>query len=184
MHRPVFALNFVFNLLACSEDTAGEPEDLGFGRLQIIPDDFAIGAEELVPGDFHVHGAGMDFAQFGTVRADGPYAIDLMPGAFVAKHEQIRLGWGKLNMIEPVRAGMECFNFASFDADGIETHGQMRSPAAFEACSPAAGASGWPSLSRSIGLVLGLCFGADAAARSTFNITAGEQGFVRVHRQP
>src|SRR5215813_12078137 len=63
MHRPVFALDFVSDLLAAREYVSGQPEDLRFRRLQVIPDGFAVGAEELVPGDFHLHCPGMNLRQ-------------------------------------------------------------------------------------------------------------------------
>src|SRR5262249_56208701 len=107
MHRPMFALHFVFDLFATREPVAGQPEDLRFGRLQVVPDGFAVGAEELVAGDLHLHRSGMNLGQPRAVRADRPDAVDLVPRPFVTKHQQSRIGGAKTPVVEPVPTGVK-----------------------------------------------------------------------------
>src|SRR5437868_11718907 len=104
MNRPLIALQVVPRLLSIDNVVAGQPEILAARRLQIVPDDLAFGAPELMPGDFHEHRTSVNLSDLAAVRPNGPYAIYFVPRSLVTKHEQRRIGGGKFQMIEPIRA--------------------------------------------------------------------------------
>src|SRR5437660_1700446 len=92
VNRPVAASDLVALGFTCGEGESGEPEFPALGRLQVVPDGLAVGTEKLVPGDLHVHLPVVDLAQARSVGANGPDAIDLVPWAFMAEHDQTRIG--------------------------------------------------------------------------------------------
>src|SRR3712207_8029827 len=47
-------------------------------------------------------------------------AVHHMPGPFVAEHQEGRVGWRKLNMVQPVRAGIERLDLARRSPDGVK----------------------------------------------------------------
>src|SRR5262245_24614423 len=103
MHRPMFAFDAILDLFARREHMSGEPELLCLWGLQVVPDDLAICAEELVSGDLHIHLASMYLLQLSAIRVDGPDTIELVPWAFVAKHEELRVCGRELDMVQPIR---------------------------------------------------------------------------------
>jgi len=105
MHAPFVPLQMIPGAFAGFDIAARDPEILAARRLQIIPDGFSVGAPEFVAGDFHHHRALVDEFQIRAVGADGPDAVELVPRAFVAEHEQVRVGRRKLQVAEPVRVG-------------------------------------------------------------------------------
>ncbi len=54
-----------------------------------------------MPGNFHIHGAFMHQQRIAAVDVDGPDTVNFMPGAFVAKHQQVGINRRKLDMVEP-----------------------------------------------------------------------------------
>ena len=98
-------------LLVGFEVGAGDPVGAAgaAGVLELIPGGRAIGGPELVAPDFVDHGAGVDFEEICAVGVDGPDAVVVLPGAFVAVHEDVGIGGGELEMIVPVTAGVERF---------------------------------------------------------------------------
>ena len=48
----------------------------------------------------------------GAVGADGPDAVDLVPGTFVAEHQQAGIGGRELQVIQPVVCAMDVLHFA------------------------------------------------------------------------
>src|SRR5437762_1106410 len=99
MYGPVVAVDWVSRANALLDTDAGDPELLAARSLEVVPDGFAIGAPEFVAGDFHFHGAVVHEFHADAIGADRPDAIDLVPGAFVAVHDQSRVCGGKLEMV-------------------------------------------------------------------------------------
>src|SRR6267143_5388990 len=104
MHRPFRALHLVANAFARSKHNTCQPKLLSFGGLQVVPDDFSVGTEELMAGNFHIHGSRVDLAQAGSVRADCPDAIHLVPRSLVAKQEKLGIGRRELHVVQPIGA--------------------------------------------------------------------------------
>ena len=109
------------------EVVAGEEEVFAFGVLPVVPDGLAVEAPELVAGDLHGHGALVDEGVVGAVGVDHPDAIDLLPGAFVAVHEEVGVGGGEEEMVDPVggvEKGLDVAGLfavgAGLEADGEE----------------------------------------------------------------
>lgn len=90
---------------------AGDPGGGGVvaGVIELIPTDRAVGGPEFVAPYFVDHGAGVNFLQIASVEVDRPDAIVVLPGAFVAIHQDIGIGGGAEEMIVPVIAGVEGF---------------------------------------------------------------------------
>src|SRR5260370_5436660 len=102
MNRPLVALHVEGGTLAGLQVVAGEEEVFAFGVLPVVPDGFAIEPPELVARDLHGHGAFVDEGVVGAVSVDHPDTIDLLPGAFVAVHEELWIGWREEEMVNPV----------------------------------------------------------------------------------
>ena len=62
---------------------------------------------------------------------NGPDAIDFVPGAFMTKHEQGRIGGGKLQMPEPIGAAIKGFCLARGDVAEKKLHRIMLGEAFF-----------------------------------------------------
>ena len=60
-----------------------------------------------------------------------PDTIHFVPGTFMAEHQQIRIGGGKLEMVEPVGGSMNDLGLASAGVDGEQRHRQVRGQALF-----------------------------------------------------
>ena len=82
------------------------------------------------------HGAFVDEGVVGAVGVDHPDAIDLLPGAFVAVHEQCRVDGREEEMVDPVGGVKEGFRSPAFavgaglEIDGEEDERQARGEAA------------------------------------------------------
>ena len=112
--------------LAGLEVIAGEEEVFALGVLPVVPDGFAVEAPELVAGDLHDHGAFVDEGVVGAVGVDHPDAVDLLPGAFVAVHEEFGVGRGEEEVVDPVGGVKEGLHVAGFLAvgAGLEADGE------------------------------------------------------------
>ena len=137
MNRPLVALHVEGGALAGLQVVAGEEEVFAFGVLPVVPDGLAVESPELVAGDLHRHGAFVDEGVVGAVGVDHPDAIDLLPGAFVAVHEEVGVGGGEEEMVDPVggvKQGLHVAGFlavgAGLEADGEEDERKARGEAA------------------------------------------------------
>ncbi len=126
MNRPLVALHVVGGALAGLEVVAGEEEVFALGVLPVVPDGLAVEAPELVAGDLHGHGAFVDEGVVGAVGVDEPDAIDLLPHAFVAVHEELGVGGGEEEMVDPVGGVEEGLDGAGLFAvgAGLEADGE------------------------------------------------------------
>ena len=79
-----------------------------------------------MPGDFHVHEAFVDQLLARAVGADGPDPIDLVPGAFMAIHDEAGIGGRELDMVEPVGRGDDDLPLAGANVDGEDFHRNLR----------------------------------------------------------
>ncbi len=86
----------------CLQIVTGEEKSSPVGWLPVVPDGFAIEAPELVAGYLHEHGALVDEFVVGAIGVDHPDAIDLLPGAFVAVHDQGRVSGREEHVADPV----------------------------------------------------------------------------------
>ncbi len=112
VNGPLVALHVEGGALAVGEVVAGEVEVFTFGGLPVVPDGLAVEAPELVAGDLHEHGALVDEGVVGAVGVDHPDAVDLLPGALVAVHEEGGVGGGEEEVIDPVGGVEEFGDFA------------------------------------------------------------------------
>ena len=126
VNRPLVALHVEGSAFAGLEVVAGEEEVFAFGILPVVPDGLAVEAPELVAGDLHGHGAFVDQGVVGAVGVDHPDAIDFLPRAFVAVHEEFGVGWGEEEMIDPVGGVEEGLHVAGLFAvgAGLEADGK------------------------------------------------------------
>src|SRR5205085_9905157 len=109
-------------LLAGGDDVSGQPELLTCRGLKVVPDDLPIRAEELVAGDLHLYGARVDLLQACAIRPDRPDAVDFVPRAFIAEHDERGVRGRELEVIQPVRARMELLDLARTVIDVIHAH--------------------------------------------------------------
>ena len=126
VNRPLVALHVEGGALAGLEVVAGEEEVFALGVLPVVPDGLAIEAPELVACDLHGHGALVDEGVVGAVGVDHPDAIDFLPGAFVAVHEEGGVGGGEEEVVDPVGGVEEGLHLAGLFAvgAGLEADGE------------------------------------------------------------
>ena len=127
VNRPLVALHVIGGALAGLQVVAGEEEVFALGVLPVVPDGLAVEAPELVAGDLHGHGAFVDEGVVGAVGVNHPDAVDLLPWAFVAVHEEFGVGGGEEEVVDPVGGVEEGLHLAGlfavgagFEADGEE----------------------------------------------------------------
>lgn len=125
MYRPFVAAHLVTCFLAISCIAGGQIESVSPRDLQIVPDRLSIWAPELMPGDFPVDGALMDLSYCFGLSIDIPDPIQQVPGAFVAKHEHVGVGCGKLDMPQPGILVMDFVQLAAFDVEGKQGMGDL-----------------------------------------------------------
>src|SRR6266576_147952 len=104
MHGPLASFKVIPGSFAGRDIVACQPEDLAPRSLQVVPDHLAIAAEEFVSFNLHVNRAMVNLGQPGAIGANGPGTIHLVPWSFMTKHQERRIGWRKLDMIDPVCA--------------------------------------------------------------------------------
>ncbi|KAG5725554.1 hypothetical protein E4T56_gene5987, partial [Termitomyces sp. T112] len=174
MHRPLVAFQMIPCALARPHIIARKPEDLPPRRLQIVPDRLAIGRKELMARDLIVHGPRVDQFLARAVGADGPDAVHLVPGPFVAIHDQARIGRRELHMVEPVIAGHDGLALAGDDLVGKDLHRITRMQAAVQRAGFRIGIG----IGRAIGAVLGIGV---AARNRIIALIRADQRAVGVH---
>ena len=76
--------------------------------------------------DLHIHRAFMNQGRVFCFDINGPDAVYFMPGTFVTKHQQVRVGTGELHMVEPGTVGKEFIQLSCFYIDGKQGAGQFR----------------------------------------------------------
>src|SRR3981081_488946 len=107
MHGPFVPLQVIPRALARCDLIAREPEVLASGSLEVVPDGVAVRAEEFVPRNLHVHRTPVNSGEPAAVGPDGPDAIDLVPGTFVAEQDETGVRRRELHVVEPVRRAMD-----------------------------------------------------------------------------
>ena len=117
---PLVALHVVGGALAGGEVVAGEVEVLALDGLPVVPDGLAVEAPELVPGDLHGDAAFVDERVVGAVGVDHPDAVDFLPGAFVAVHQQRGVLGREEHVADPVGGVEEHGELAGLEVDGVE----------------------------------------------------------------
>ena len=126
MNRPLIALHVIGGALSGLKVVAGEVEVLALGILPVVPDGLAVEAPELVAGDLHQHGALVDEGVVGSVGVDHPDAVDLLPGALVAVHQELRIGGREEQVVDPVGGVQEHLDGAGLFAveAGLQPEGE------------------------------------------------------------
>src|SRR6266567_3938368 len=92
MDGPFIALQVIPGAGTRSDVVARDPEVFSARRLQIVPDGAAIGTPELVSRNLHRHRPMMDQSVAGTIGANGPDAVHLMPRSFMTVQQQLGIG--------------------------------------------------------------------------------------------
>ena len=186
VNRPLVALHVVGGALAGLEVVAGEEEVFALGKLPVVPDGLAVESPELVAGDLHDHGALVDEGVLRAVGVDEPDAIDLLPHAFVAVHEEGGVGGREEQVVDPVGgvekwldgAGLFAVG-AGLEADGEEDEGNAGCEAALHHLALVVGLN---VCSAEVGGGVCICWawdgcGSDEGVRRV-GIAAGNVGFV------
>src|ERR1035441_688494 len=100
----VVAPRVIGEALAGLDVVAGDEVGVGVpGIGPLIPDGLAVRSPELVAPDLHVHGAFVDEGVVSAVGVDHPDAVDILPYALVAVHEEAGLG-GRETRLAGLRA--------------------------------------------------------------------------------
>jgi hypothetical protein len=143
MHRPLVFLQVVPCPLLAFDFVAADPENMASRRLQIVNNTLSVRAEELVAVDLIVHNTRLDVGQSAAVGADYPGPVHKLPGALVTKEHLIRIGRGKLHVVQPCVAFVEFIHPAGFQIDSDKLHvtifvrgAETRSAAAAPAAEP------------------------------------------------
>src|SRR5688572_26578242 len=105
MYGPFVALYRIFYFFPGFNIYTRHKESLAVWLLQIEPYLFSVGGEPFMSRYFHVHSALMHQLYLLCIDVDGPDAVYLVPGAFMAKHQQPRISCRKLNVVEPRTVG-------------------------------------------------------------------------------
>src|SRR4029453_3147780 len=109
MNAPPVAIEVITDLVPGRHVHAREPEDLTAWRLKVEPHGLAIEAPPLMAVDLHVHRALVHQTHLAAVGANGPRAIEFMPGSLVAIEEQIRIDRIELHVVQisVLKSGLE-----------------------------------------------------------------------------
>src|SRR4029079_7426192 len=100
VNSPPVAFDVISDFLATAHVDAGNPEHLAARRLEIKPDSLAVPAPPLVTIDLHINCPLVHQAHLTAVGADGPGAIELVPGTLVAVEQQIGIDWIELHVVQ------------------------------------------------------------------------------------
>src|SRR5579875_897151 len=138
VNRPLVALHVICGAASGFEVIAREEEVFALGILPVVPDGLAVETPELVACNLHVHRALVYERVVRAVGVDHPDAINLLPGAFVAVHQKVRVSRREKQMVDPVggvkqnlhRAGPFAVG-TGLEPDGEEYKRKMRGETAF-----------------------------------------------------
>src|SRR5258708_6369373 len=132
VNGPFIAFEVVPGALSVFEVHAGQPKDGAAGRLQVVPDRLAIRAEKFVAGDLHVHRALVHEAKARSIGANRPDAIVEVPGAFVTKHDEVRICVRTLQVVGQIVLGVDFSVLSGLDVDGVDANGDAGGPTRLE----------------------------------------------------
>jgi hypothetical protein len=137
MYGPLVLLQVVPCPLLRFDFVAPNPENVASRRLQVVYNALSVGAEELVSVDLIVHKTRLDVGLSVAVGADYPGPVHKLPRPLVTIEHLIRIGRGKLHMIQPGVTPVELVDLPAFQIDGEKLHvtvfircAETRSPAA------------------------------------------------------